>query len=85
MRVDGGVNILAKLNGQEICKSEAKYGVDTNKATDGESWVTIQNMTVCGQQPIKLKKGDTVVVEANYDFDLHPPYVILHQLKSKLR
>lgn len=80
MVVDGGVNIIAKLNGQEICKSEARYGVDDAiKTPDGESWVTIRNMTVCDGQPIKFKKGDTIVVEANYDFDLHPRYVPLHQ------
>jgi hypothetical protein len=72
--VDGGVSILAKLNGQEICKSEAMYGTNAVKNLDGESWLTIQSMSVCGQEPIKLKKGDTVSIEANYDFELHPRY-----------
>jgi hypothetical protein len=76
MIIDGGVNIIAKLNGREICKSEAMYGIDDAiKNTNDESWVTIRNMTVCDKHPIKLKKGDTIVVEANYDFDLHPRYV----------
>jgi hypothetical protein len=80
---DGGVNILAKLNGQEICKSEAVYGIDNAiKKDDGESWVTIRNMTTCNDHPVKFNKGDTVVIEANYDFNLHPRYVLLCVLRT---
>jgi hypothetical protein len=63
----------------EICKSEAMYGVDNAiQKTNGESWVTIRNMTVCINHPVKFKEGDTIVVEVAYDFDMHPRYVALH-------
>jgi hypothetical protein len=78
--VDGGVSIVAKLNGQVLCTSEATYGIDdTIKKANGESWATIRQMSVCSKSPVKLKKGDTIAVEANYDFDLHPRYVTSSQ------
>jgi hypothetical protein len=85
-RVDGGVSIVAKLNGQVLCTSEATYGIDdTIKKANGESWATIRQMSVCSKSPVKLKKGDTIAVEANYDFDLHPRYVTLYQCQIKNR
>jgi hypothetical protein len=74
---DGGVDILARVNGEEICRSDAVYGVyDAVKKVNGESWVTIKNMTICNDHAVKFKKSDTVVVETNYDLGLHPRYVL---------
>lgn len=37
----------------------------------GKAWETLSSMGECNE-PIKLKKGDQVVVEARYDFEAHP-------------
>jgi hypothetical protein len=73
---DGGVGITLKLNNKSVCTSEAIYGdgeVVSNQLA--EKWVTIKDMTYC-PNPIKITKGDTVSIEAVYDFDKHPRYVV---------
>jgi hypothetical protein len=72
--VDGGVDLAVRVNGQVPCRSTAVYGVNEVVGTESGNWTTIKEMTYC-TTPIKVVKGDAVVVEANYDFDLHPRYV----------
>lgn len=60
--------MTATLNGKIICESGAIYGgVSTNAGDKG----TIAAMQYCSK-PIKVKKGDIMTLEANYDLDLHP-------------
>jgi hypothetical protein len=69
--IDGGLELDVKVNGQTGCTSKAVYGVDDTIGTESGNWTTIREMTSC-TTPIKVLKNDTIVVEANYDFDLHP-------------
>jgi hypothetical protein len=64
---DGGTNVLVKLNGKQICDSKAIYG-NSGKG----DWKTIDHMQQCNS-PVQVKKGDQVVVEANYDLELYKP------------
>jgi hypothetical protein len=68
---DGGLGLDFKVNGKIACTSNAVYGVDETIGTESGKWTTIKEMTSC-TTPVKVLKNDTVVVEANYDFDLHP-------------
>ncbi|KAF2668108.1 hypothetical protein BT63DRAFT_415609 [Microthyrium microscopicum] len=69
---DGGVALSAKINGKEICSSFAKYGgaaSDPNNPGEG----TINEMTYCyPKEPMKVKKGDNMTLEASYDLEKHP-------------
>jgi hypothetical protein len=66
---DGGVGLSATINGKAVCNSKAIYGgISTNAGDQG----TIAAMQYC-TTPIKVKKGDTMTLEANYDLNLHPP------------
>jgi hypothetical protein len=61
---DGGTNLTAKINGKEVCASKAIYTAEG----------VISDMEYCSPTPpIKVKKGDTIKLQANYDLDLHPP------------
>jgi hypothetical protein len=65
---DGGTALMATLNGKVICDSKAIYGgVSTNAGDQG----TIAAMQYC-TNPTKVKKGDIMTLEANYDLELHP-------------
>jgi hypothetical protein len=67
--IDGGTNLVAKLNGKVICDSKAIYGgISMNAGDQG----TISRMGYCFG-PTKVIKGDIINLEANYDLDLHPP------------
>lgn len=70
---DGGVNVDFKVNGKSICNSRAIYGSDgqSMKPEDGKVWETVSQMVEC-YEPIQVKKGDLVTVDANYDLDTHP-------------
>lgn len=70
---DGGIDIVLQVNGQTVCDSRASYGGvgHTAKTPDGKIWETIANSTTC-LEPIKVAKGDTVNMNANYDIELHP-------------
>jgi len=70
---DGGVNIVLKINDQEVCNSKAVYGGEghTSKTPDGKVWETIRETSSC-YTPIKVKKGDKFYMQANYDTELHP-------------
>src|ERR1700760_4980606 len=71
---DGGLNVILKVNGKYACESKAVYGgkAGTTTATDGSKWTTIGTMTKC-HDPIPVKRGDTLSVEANYNLAEHPP------------
>jgi len=63
------MSLSATLNSKVICDSKAIYGgLSTNAGDQG----TISAMQYC-TSPIKVKKGDIMTLEANYDLDLHPP------------
>jgi hypothetical protein len=67
--LDGGVNLVAKVNGKVVCDSKAIYGgISMNSGDQG----TISAMEYCFG-PIKVTKGDTMSLEAHYDLNLHPP------------
>jgi hypothetical protein len=67
--IDGGFDLVAKVNNKTICDSHAIYGgVSTNSGDKG----TISAMEYCFG-PTKVVKGDIVTLEANYDLIEHPP------------
>jgi len=70
---DGGIDILLKVNGKEVCDSTAAYGGEghTGKTADGRIWETIRTTSTC-EDPIKVVKGDKLYMEAHYDVGLHP-------------
>ncbi|KAE9966638.1 hypothetical protein BLS_006886 [Venturia inaequalis] len=70
---DGGDVIIMTINGNVVCESKARYGGGSQvlKGEDGKAWETLSSMGECNE-PMKLKKGDQVVVEARYDFEAHP-------------
>jgi hypothetical protein len=70
---DGGINIQIKINDKEVCDSKAAYGGEghVTKQADGRIWETIRETSTC-EGPIKVKKGDKIYMQANYDLDLHP-------------
>jgi hypothetical protein len=73
---DGGISVALKLNGKQVCNSKAIYGGEKGTASvDGEKWETIQGYKAC-PQPIDLKFGDQLLVEAIYDLKAHRLYVI---------
>jgi hypothetical protein len=73
---DGGVNIILKVNDKLVCDSRALYGgPGAETVVDGKVWKTIREVTKC-LDPIPVKKGDRVYMQANYDTELHPRSVI---------
>ena len=71
--IDGGNNLIFRLNDKEVCNSVASYG-GNGKATvlpDGQKWETLSNMTHC-PAPIKIQKGDRISLEAFYDLEKYP-------------
>jgi hypothetical protein len=70
---DGGVNIVLKINDKVMCDSRALYGGDgfVTTTSDGKVWETIRETTKC-VDPIPVRKGDRMDMQANYDTDLHP-------------
>lgn len=70
---DGGDRIVLKLNGKEVCDSQASYGGErgTLVAEDGTKWSTISDMTVC-DKPIDVVKGDVMTITSVYDLTKHP-------------
>jgi hypothetical protein len=71
---DGGVNFVFKLNGKEVCNSQAFYSAEgvSYGADSKTGWRTIERMEEC-PMAMKVVKGDKISLEANYDLDLHPP------------
>jgi hypothetical protein len=69
---DGGDAVLLKINNHTICESKATYGGGTFSKKGGEgTWDTISRMGEC-HEPIRVRKGDGVVVEARFDLGMHP-------------
>ena len=70
---DGGTHVVLKQNGKVVCDSHANYGGPgaTVVNADGSKWETIATMSVC-QEPIEVKKGDTMKVISHYDMLEHP-------------
>jgi hypothetical protein len=67
--IDGGMDLVAKVNDRVVCDSHALYGgVSTNVGNSG----TISRMEYCFG-PIKVVKGDNITLEANYNLNEHPP------------
>lgn len=67
---DGGRLIRMFLNGALVCTSTAVYG-DRMKQNNRE-WTTISRMTECPEN-IRVKKGDKLTLEMEYDELAHPP------------
>jgi hypothetical protein len=61
------------VNGKVVCESKAEY---TGLSGDAQ-WDTIKGMTQC-KTSVPVKKGDKLVIEAAYDLDKHPAYVLRH-------
>ena len=70
---DGGTGVSLTINGEKICTSEAKYGGPGHTTTgpDGKTWETMSSMTPC-KELIPLKKGDKIILEADFDTEKHP-------------
>jgi hypothetical protein len=70
---DGGTGMVLKVNGKVVCDSKAEYGASgTFKAEDGKDFQALSGMKECNE-PVAVKKGDTLSIEAYFDLDLHPP------------
>jgi hypothetical protein len=54
------------------CESKAAYAGKAN----GAAWDTIKEMSLCPES-LPIKKGDKLTVEALYDLDAHPAYVLI--------
>lgn len=60
------------INEKLYCASNALYGGPGGTLTvDGQTWATIATMEECNN-PIPVKKGDKVNIEATYDLKKHP-------------
>jgi len=70
---DGGVGVVVSVNGKESCTSKAIYGGEGHEGVDpdGKPWSTLRELTIC-DQPIKVKKGDKLGLEAQFDMEKHP-------------
>lgn len=70
-----------RLNGKDICTSRAEYNASTvgtgHGHGDGAAGATMteeammSGMTGC-MEPVAIKKGDEISVEAFYDVEKHP-------------
>jgi hypothetical protein len=70
--VDGGEAVTLYLNGKEICVSKAEYGGAGGTMKAGaKEWTTISKMSDC-LEPVAVKKGDYLRLEASYDTIKHP-------------
>jgi len=62
------------INEKLVCDSIAEYGGNeqaTMIGPGGKKWETISSMKEC-TEPVKVKKGDGLRMEAWFDTDLHP-------------
>jgi hypothetical protein len=69
---DGGVSLDAELNGKQICSSQAIYnGAALNPEKPEEK--SVNEMAYCyPTDPIRVNKGDQIILKAHYDFNAHP-------------
>jgi hypothetical protein len=69
---DGGVALAAFVENKLACNSTAVYGrAGGQLVVDGKEWKTISEMTAC-DQPLHVKKGEKIRLEAYYDREAHP-------------
>jgi Stress up-regulated Nod 19 len=71
---DGGEGIKLYINEKLACDSKAVYGGNPQAmmiGPDGKKWETISSMKEC-IEPIQVKKGDGLRMEAYFDTDTHP-------------
>ncbi|QDS73332.1 hypothetical protein FKW77_006551 [Venturia effusa] len=69
---DGGTGMILKVNDQVVCDSKAEYGADGSfKGADGAEVKALSGMKEC-TEPIAVKKGDNLKVEAYFDLEQHP-------------
>jgi len=71
---DGGELLKLIINDKVVCASKASYGgaESTLVGADGKKWETINAMSECND-PVKVKQGDVVQLEAAFDTIAHPP------------
>jgi hypothetical protein len=92
--LDGGVGVDLFLNDKYACSSNAIYGDADEKKGHGhggkdmamkrgttESIKTITSMTTCSG-PFSVKKGDSLVLNAQYDLAKHPLRVAANGVKA---
>jgi hypothetical protein len=61
------------------CVSKATYGGKIH-GTDAE---TISDMSDCNKKPVEVRKGDSMMMSAEYDLKAHPLYVqIIYVIKN---
>jgi hypothetical protein len=70
---DGGTGMVLKVNDKVVCDSKAEYGASgTFKDAEGKEFKALSGMKECNE-PIAVKKGDKLAIEAYFDLDQHPP------------
>jgi hypothetical protein len=69
---DGGTSVSLFHNNKLYCTSNAIYGGKSGVLTvDGKKVETISKLTECNE-PLKIKVGDILKVEAAFDTGKHP-------------
>jgi hypothetical protein len=70
---DGGVKMVVKVNGKDVCTSRLVYGGPGHEQVqaNGEVWKSINNTIGC-LDPIRVNKGDKFNMEAFFDYEEHP-------------
>jgi hypothetical protein len=70
---DGGTGILFKVNDKVVCDSKAIYGRGQKlKGDDGKDFDALNGMVEC-TDPVPVKRGDQIYLEAGFDLEKHPP------------
>jgi hypothetical protein len=70
---DGGTGMVLKVNDKVVCDSKAEYGTrGTFKADDGREIQALSGMKECNE-PLSVKRGDRLSIEAYFDLEKHPP------------
>jgi Stress up-regulated Nod 19 len=70
---DGGTGMVLKINDKVVCDSKAEYGGSgTFKGENSKDIQALSGMKECND-PVPIKKGDSLSIEAYFDLDKHPP------------
>jgi hypothetical protein len=70
---DGGTGMLFKINDKIVCNSTALYGSgQTLKGANGKEVDALIGMGECNE-PVPIKRGDQIQIEAYFDLEKHPP------------
>jgi hypothetical protein len=70
---DGGTGMVLKINDKVVCDSKAEYGASgTFKGDGGAEVQALSGMKEC-IEPVAVKRGDRLTIEAYFDLDQHPP------------